>query len=227
MRQVDDHSGEKARFCHSQEKTRNVELVSRIYKARNNSERSKEAKLTTRAKGEVAGTASPAIARVASTKYTFSMEPNRFGRILGIGVRVASRMAKERATQASNKSASQPQASAPRQPGPRPTPPPPQRPTKNYTEPARRIGVGTRRFTKAVAGPLAHISGTLWLEITGLFFALFAAFFGQSAWRTRASALHGPEHTHFLLYCVITLVFVYFCISSFIKASRRGKRTTS
>ena len=158
------------------------------------------------------------------------MEPNRFGRKLGIGVRVASRMVKERAAQASQKSQTTPEAAttqqaAPPQPASRSSAPPP-RPTKNYVQPARRIGVGTRRFTSAVAGPLAHISGTLWLEITGLFFALLAAFFGQSAWRTRASALHGPEHTHFLLYVVITLVFVYFCISSFIKASRRGKRTS-
>jgi hypothetical protein len=152
------------------------------------------------------------------------MEPNRFGRKLGIGVRVASRMVKERAAQANNKSASQSEASAPR-PEPRPAAPPP--PRKNYTEPARRLGVGTRRFTKAVGGPLAHISGTLWLEITGLFFALFAVFFGQNAWKTRASALHGPEHAHFLLYSILTLVFVYFCVSSFIKARRRARRTAS
>ena len=109
------------------------------------------------------------------------MKPNRFGRILGIGVRVASRMAKERATaRTGNKSSQKPQtrATTPQAAPPRPSAPPP-RPAKNYTEPARRIGVGTRRFTKAVGGPLAHISGTLWLEITGLFFALFAAFFGQ------------------------------------------------
>lgn len=153
------------------------------------------------------------------------MEPNRFGRKLGIGVRVASRMVKERAAQANQQSASESQASAPRQPEPKPAAAPP-RPAKNYAEPARRVGEGTRRFTKAVGGPLAHISGTLWLEITGLFFALFTVFFAQNAWRTRASALHGPEHTHFLLYSVITLVFLYFCVSSFIKASRRGRRTT-
>jgi hypothetical protein len=156
------------------------------------------------------------------------MEPNRFGRKLGIGVRVASRMVKERAAQANQKSQAAAQTTA-RPPAPQPAsgPAAPPRPIKNYVEPARRIGVGTRRFGKAVAGPLAHISATLWLEITGLFFALFAVFFGQNAWRTRASALHGPEHAHFLLYSVITLVFVYFCISSFVKASRRGKRTTS
>jgi predicted lipid-binding transport protein (Tim44 family) len=154
------------------------------------------------------------------------MEPHRFGRKLGIGVRVASRMAKERAAQASAASATQtptPQASAAPPPQSRPVPPP--APKKNYAEPARRVGEGTRRFGKAFIGPLAHVSGTLWLEITGLFFALFAVFFGQNAWRARAGMLHGPEHVRFLVYAAVTLVFAYFCVSSFIKASRRGKRS--
>ena len=153
------------------------------------------------------------------------MEPNRFGRKLGIGVRVASRMAKERAAQAKAASAnpSAPQAATATQAAPRT--PPPSTPKKNYIEPARRVGQGTRRFGQAFFGPLKHVSGTLWLEITGLFFALFAIFFGQNAWRTRASALHGSEHAHFLLYAVVTLVFLYFCVSSFVKAARRGRRS--
>jgi hypothetical protein len=157
------------------------------------------------------------------------MEPHRFGRKLGIGVRVASRMAKERAAKASTASASQtptPQAATAPPPQSRPVPPPPPAPKKNYAEPARRVGEGTRRFGKAFIGPLAHVSGTLWLEITGLFFALFAVFFGQNAWRARAGMLHGPEHVRFLVYAAVTLVFAYFCVSSFIKASRRSKRTT-
>ena len=97
-------------------------------------------------------------------------------------------------------------------------------PQKNYVEPARRIGEGSRRFGQAFFGPLKHVSGTLWLEITGLFFALFALFFGQNAWKTRLSALHGPEHTHFLVYALVTLVFLYFSASSFLKAARRGRR---
>jgi hypothetical protein len=159
------------------------------------------------------------------------MEPNRFGRKLGIGVRVASRMVKERAAQANN-AASTPQAAPPPRPATPPPPPAQKIPTKNFAEPARRVGqssrrVGeaTRRFGKAFWGPFAHVSATLWLEITGLFFALFAVFFGQNAWNTRASALHGPEHAHFLLYALVTLIFVYFCISSFVKAARRGRRS--
>jgi hypothetical protein len=146
------------------------------------------------------------------------MEPNRFGRKLGIGVRVASRMAKERAAKA---------ASAPQAAQATTTPRPPiLQSAKNYAEPARRVGEGTRRFSKAFIGPLAHVSGTLWLEITGLFFALFAAFFGQNAWKIRASALHGPDHAHFLVATTAALVFAWFCIGSFVKASRRGSRTT-
>ncbi|MGA9718083.1 MAG: hypothetical protein WBQ79_07355 [Acidobacteriaceae bacterium] len=180
-------------------------------------------RVPTRAKGAIARTACPDRTASSANNYTFPMEPNRFGRKLGIGVRVASRMVKERAAQANNQPAAAQTTTPP--PPPRPSTPPPTRPPiKNYAEPARRVGVGTRRFGQAFFGPLKHISGTLWLEITGLFFALFAVFFGQNAWRTRASALHGAEHAHFLLYAVVTLVFLYFCVSSFVKASRRGKR---
>ena len=157
------------------------------------------------------------------------MEPHRFGRKLGIGVRVASRMAKERAAKAAaaasaNQTAAPQAATAPPPQSRSSTPPQPRTP-KNYVEPARRVGEGTRRFGKAFLGPLKHVSGTLWLEITGLFFALFAVFFGQNAWRARAGMLHGPEHARFLVYAAVTLVFAYFCVSSFIKASRRGKRS--
>ncbi|MGB9414674.1 MAG: hypothetical protein WCB58_00035, partial [Acidobacteriaceae bacterium] len=155
------------------------------------------------------------------------MEPNRFGRKLGIGVRVASRMAKERAAQAKAAS-SNPSATPQSNTTPRPAAPQPaSRPAKNLVEPARRVGEGTRRFGQAFFGPLKHVSGTLWLEITGLFFALFAVFFGQNAWNTRASAVHGPQHNLFLLYAIVTLVFLYFCISSFVKAMRRGRRRSA
>jgi hypothetical protein len=154
------------------------------------------------------------------------MEPNRFGRKLGIGVRVASRMVKERAAQANNAAASTPQATPSQATTSRPaTPPPPPALKKNLVEPARRVGEGTRRFGQAFWEPFKHVSATLWLEITGLFFALFALFFGQNAWNTRTSVLHGPEHAHFFLYAVATLIFLYFSISSFVKAARRGRKT--
>lgn len=170
------------------------------------------------------------------------MEPNRFGRKLGIGVRLASRMAKERAAQAIHSPTSAapsapkpgPAASAQQAPSPSPkihTPPPVARATKNLAESARRVGPGsrrvgeaTRRFGQAFIGPLAHVSGTLWLEITGLFFAMFALFFAQNAYRLRVHAIHGPEHTRFVVYCIATAIFLYFCVTSFLKASRRSRK---
>jgi hypothetical protein len=145
------------------------------------------------------------------------MEPNRFGRRLGIGVRIASRMVKERAAQPASANA---QAAVPR-------PAVPQRPSRNLAEPARRVGVGTRRFGQAFFGPFARVSRSLLLELTGLLFALFALFFAQNAWRTRASALRGADHAHFLLYSIIGMVFVYFSLSSFFKANRRSKAKPS
>jgi hypothetical protein len=51
---------------------------------------------------------------------------------------------------------------------------------------------------------------------------MFALFFAQNAWRTRASAVHGPDHAHFLVYTMVGGVFLYFSLSSFFKANRRG-----
>ena len=153
------------------------------------------------------------------------MEPNRFGRTIGIGVRVASRMWKERAqasgehtasTRRTVSAASGGTAQAPRAAA--------SRPTRKYAEPVRRVGQGTRRFGQAFFGPLAHTGATLWLEITGLFFALFALFFAQNLWKLRAAYRGGPEHAHFLLYVILTLAFCYFCASSFMRARRLGKK---
>ena len=156
------------------------------------------------------------------------MEPNRFGRKLGIGVRVASRMAKERVAQAGNTPASPPPpaTAAPRpaaSAAPRPQSPP--RPAKNYVDPARRVGQGTRQFGKAFFGPFARVSGTLWLEVTGLFFALFALFFAQNAYKVRTDALHGPEHAHFLhLRHRHTHLRLLLLAAPFLKAARRDRK---
>ncbi len=65
------------------------------------------------------------------------------------------------------------------------------------------------------------------LEVIGLLFALFALFFAQNAWRTHAAAAHGPDHAHFLTYCIVGLVFLYFSVTSFVKAGRTGKPNPS
>ncbi len=77
-------------------------------------------------------------------------------------------------------------------------------------------------------GPFARLSGVLWLELTGVFFGLFALSAGVGAWKLRsawqASTADPAAHAHFLLAVGIAVLFGYFCLSSFVRARRRERR---
>jgi len=144
------------------------------------------------------------------------MEPGRVGRILGVGTRVASSMLRERAAQASQSPKPDAKASAlPYETAPL---------SQVYAERGRRVARGTRKFGQSIWGPFAHASSVLWLEITGLFFGLFAFFFASNAYKLRAFYMTGAEHQKFLIYAICTLVFLYFTVSSFLRAGRKEKR---
>jgi hypothetical protein len=86
---------------------------------------------------------------------------------------------------------------------------------------------GSKRFGEAMWGPLAKASGALWLELTGVFFGIFAVFAGGGAWKMR-TALHETAanhdvHVRFLAAVLMAAVFGYFCVSSFVKANRRSR----
>ena len=71
---------------------------------------------------------------------------------------------------------------------------------------------------------LKHFSSVLWLQVTGSFFALFAVFLGSGVWKLRAdfkSSPSTPEAHKLYFYVAIFLVFAYFTVSSFVRASRR------
>jgi hypothetical protein len=97
---------------------------------------------------------------------------------------------------------------------------------------ARRVGREGRRLGASVWNPFAHASSILWLEVTGLFFAMFAVLFAQHAWvlrrawrdNTTALATLAHDHQHFLLYCALAALFLYFTTSSFVRASARSRR---
>jgi len=154
------------------------------------------------------------------------MRPGSLGRALGIGVRLATQRAISR-------SASPP---AP--------PPSPEQQRASSDKRVRagevlgrqaRTGVrsaargaggvarGGRNFGKAVWNPFAQASSILWLEITGMFFALFALLFGQHLYSLRSAWRSGREHTHFLAYAAFAAIFLYFAVSSFAKARRRSR----
>lgn len=140
------------------------------------------------------------------------MRPGLLGRALGIGVRLASQRVL-------------------------PANPPQRTPSEERLRSAARIrqgetlgrgtrnvGRGSRNFGRALWNPFAHAGSILWLEVTGMFFALFAVLFAQHLWTLRAAWRSGTEHTHFLVYAAFTLVFLYFALSSFARARARSRR---
>jgi hypothetical protein len=146
------------------------------------------------------------------------MEPNSFGRKLGIGVRIAGNLARARAAEAGRRAEV---PSAPAGPTTRQVQDNLQQRSQNL---GRGLGRGTKNFGKSIFGPFLHAGGVLWLEITGCFFALFAAFFAQNAFKLRAEYAAGTQHQRFVIFAVLTLVFVYFSASSFLRARRKGRR---
>jgi hypothetical protein len=142
------------------------------------------------------------------------MEPDRFGRKLGIGARVAAGILRDRAAQAAHSikqeaPAMQRQASVFAGQG---------------SSRGRAAASGVRKFGQSVFGPFAHAGSVLWLEVTGLFFALFGLFFAEGAYRLRHAWYSGVDHSRFLIYAVVTLVFFYFAFSSFYRAQQKEKR---
>lgn len=141
------------------------------------------------------------------------MEPNTIGRKLGVGVRVASKMLMDRATQGSPSPAAQEipktQQVAPQAPV--------------YSAKGKAVARGGRKFGEALWKPVAHASGVLWLEITGLFFGIFTLFFASNTYKLRNEWAIGPDHQRFLVYSVVTLAFAYFTFSSFYRARKKEK----
>jgi hypothetical protein len=144
------------------------------------------------------------------------MNASELGKRLGIGVRVAGRIAQQRA-QAGSKQSGSPAGSLSSAP----------RILPNAAE-IREVKQKTQRLTRAagrgVGGflrPFSRIGGILWLEITGFFFGLFALFFAQDVWRTRLDFASGPLHRRFLIAAVLTVVFAYLSASSFWRARRK------
>ncbi len=176
------------------------------------------------------------------------MDSVRFGRALGIGARSA---AKALAGAADAATAPNPSPAKPRPPAPTPASRPVPIPTPASASPsngpiataartaahatiqARKtsegVARGSKRFGEAVWRPFVKISGVLWLEITGSFFGLFTLFAGQAAWTHRedlyASTTNHEARVHAIVFLAMTLVFGYFCLSSFLRARRRERRS--
>jgi hypothetical protein len=159
------------------------------------------------------------------------MNANEFGKKLGIGVRVAGRIAQQRAEEAARAKAQQ-QFQAQNSPGGAEIPVQAQAATRassvDYGKKLREVNKGSQKFTRAAGGGLAgffrpfrRVGGILWLEVTGFFFGLFALYFATDLWRTRLSYATGPQHQRFLIAAALTAVFGYLSVSAFWRARRR------
>jgi hypothetical protein len=145
------------------------------------------------------------------------MQPNRLGRVLGIGARVAADKLRERTAQAASV--------APRTSSSLPVAAPsPRQNAANaaYAEGARRLARGSRQAGAAFFRPFAHASGILWNQIVGLFFAIFALFFLSHAWQVFRSA--GIHDRHLPIYGAIGLIFAWFTASSFWRARKKQQQ---
>ena len=149
------------------------------------------------------------------------MAAESIGRKLGIGLRLAARAVQQRA------------APIVSQAGPAVSTAPPRlaAATNHATSRAKGVARGAKRFGEAVWGPVVHSGSVLFLEVTGLFFALLSAYFGQNAYKFRQTYFPAPGRFHFVLWspltlCLaLTLLFAFFAVSAFFNARRKEMRS--
>jgi len=138
------------------------------------------------------------------------MKPQTVGRVLGVGLRVAGRVAGQRLAASGSSSAGVAQA---------------QGDTRARARQAGattvRVGGGVARGVGGFLRPFRRVGGIVFLQVTGGFFFLFALVFGAATWRLHSDYAHGPAHTKFLAAAGMAVVFLYLGLSSFWRANRR------
>jgi hypothetical protein len=147
------------------------------------------------------------------------MKAQRVGRALGIGVRVAARMAGQRLT-------------APAQSAIRSVPAAQSRPAVNPASsgraptaaPAQMAANAGRGLSQGIGGflrPFRRVGGILWLEVTGVLFLLPVLVFSPTLWHESVAYAHTSDHRTFWVTAGIVAVFLYLGVSSFWRARRR------
>jgi hypothetical protein len=188
---------------------------------------------------------SVALGRARRNSYTSDMDSVRFGRVLGIGTRLAAKTLAAAVDAVTSPNPTPATKHDPDSPSPQP---PASRVTtagQRAGEQARRAATqvkqtqaqikqtqrgmkqGGKRFGEAIWGPFTKAGRVLWLEFTGVFFGIFALYGLTEVWHQRSfwrdSAAHHNEHTHFFMGCLMLAVFGYFTASSFVRARRRSR----
>lgn len=151
------------------------------------------------------------------------MDRVKFGRALGYGARHAAKTVMQAADAAT---APNPSSGGP----PSPSRPVPVQSRAEATAGVRRIPDAQtvkeagRQAKSSLVIPVVRFSSVIWLQVTGVFFALVAFTMGMAAWKAQA-ALHAAANSHGALkmyaYLSICALFTYFTVSSFMRAARK------
>ena len=147
----------------------------------------------------------------AAATIIIGVRPQTIGRVLGIGLRVAGRMAGNAVAGAGET----PSTASSAQQGT----------TASAQVRGRNAGQATRNVSKGVSGflrPFKRVGGKILLEVVSVFFLLPVLVFAPVLWRTRESWQHGPDHRTFLSAAVVIAVFLYLGVTSFWRARKRG-----
>jgi hypothetical protein len=82
------------------------------------------------------------------------------------------------------------------------------------------------KLKRSVWSPLVKFSGVLWLQVTGTFFALIAAYLSQGLWAHRGDALlvRSNEAYKFYPHRLAFVLFFYFAVSNFVRAHKRDRK---
>jgi hypothetical protein len=141
------------------------------------------------------------------------MRPQSIGRALGIGLRVAGRIAGQRMAAIGQAAEAHTAATAPAA-----------KTLDGNGAAGRADGRTAGGVVRGVGGflrPFRRVGGILWLEVTGVFFFLPVVVFAPTLWRVRASWAHGPDHRLFLATAGVMAVFLYLGVTSFWRARKR------
>jgi hypothetical protein len=165
------------------------------------------------------------------------MDSVRFGRVLGIGTRLAAKTVANAvdAAMAPDPSSSQTQGtptstsnaasavSVKTQSAAATT----ARTVEQARTQVRQTQQGLTEGGKRIGGTVRRLSGVLWLEFTGVFFGLFAFSAATAAWKLRPAWRDTPDnhvdHLHLLFAILMTVVFGYFCVTSFLRARSKSR----
>ena len=151
------------------------------------------------------------------------MDRVRLGRALGYGARHAAKTLVSAVDAATTPNPTSTQGSAKAAARPAPV-------ASQVAEAYRTVNTAKKQARgagRSVLAPLKTFSSVFWLQVTGTFFAVFAAFMGEAVWKLRASfraQIHSPEANKLYFHLIVFLAFAYFTVSNFVRASRRERK---